>query len=78
MSTHRFLHQRADLRLDGGGQLLDREGGRPHGAFVEVRRVVEAERRVPRFWIGRLISLFGDAFTLIALSAVACLLVGLS
>src|SRR5439155_2155977 len=47
-STHRFLHQRGDLCLFGGGQLLQREGGRPHGAFVEVRLVHEAERRVPR------------------------------
>src|SRR6266508_3280747 len=48
-STHRFLHERADLCLLVGGQLLQREGGRPHGAFVEVRLVAEAERRVPRF-----------------------------
>src|SRR5215218_2696313 len=47
-SAHRSLHQRADLRLFGGSQLLQREGGRPHGAFVEVRGVAEAERRVPR------------------------------
>src|SRR5205085_8800938 len=47
-SAHRFLHQRADPCLFGGGQLREREGGRPHGAFVEVRLVVEAERRVPR------------------------------
>ena len=47
-SAHRFLHERADPCLFGGGQLLQREGGRPHGAFVEVRRVAEAERRVPR------------------------------
>src|SRR5437667_7331580 len=47
-SAHRFLHQRADPCLFGGSQLLQREGGRPHGAFVEVRRVHEAERRVPR------------------------------
>src|SRR6266849_2642786 len=48
-STHRFLHERADPCLFGGGQLLQCEGGRPHGAFVEVRLVHEAERRVPRF-----------------------------
>src|SRR5215218_2798109 len=48
-SAHRFLHERADLFLFGGGQRLQREGGRPHGAFVEVRLVAEAERRVPRF-----------------------------
>jgi hypothetical protein len=33
-SAHRFLHERADPCLFGGGQLLQREGGRPHGAFV--------------------------------------------
>src|SRR3990172_6715405 len=48
-SAHRFLHERADPCLFGGGQLLQRVGGRPHGAFVEVRLVAEAERRVPRF-----------------------------
>src|SRR5207248_8941140 len=47
-SAHRFLHQRADPCLFGGGQLLQREGDRPHVAFVEVRLVAEAERRVPR------------------------------
>ena len=47
-SAHRFLHERADPCLFGGGQLLQREGGRPHGAVVEVRLVAEAERRVPR------------------------------
>src|SRR2546428_2845366 len=48
-SAHRFLHERADPCLFGGSRLLQREGDRPHGAFVEVRRVAEAERRVPRF-----------------------------
>ena len=47
-SAHRFLHERADPCLFGGGQLLQREGDGPQGAFVEVRRVAEAERRVPR------------------------------
>src|SRR5437773_11059078 len=47
-SAHRFFHERADLCFGGGGQLLQREGDRPHGAFVEVRLVAEAERRVPR------------------------------
>jgi len=42
-SARRFLHERADPCLFGGGQLLQREGDRPQGAFVEVRRVVEAE-----------------------------------
>src|SRR5438874_5195611 len=46
-SAHRFLHERADPCLFGGGQLLQREGDRPHGAFVEVRLVTEAQRRVP-------------------------------
>src|SRR5262245_15795042 len=45
--AHRFLHERADPGLFGGGQLLQREGDRPHGAFVEVRILVEAERHVP-------------------------------
>src|SRR2546429_7338156 len=47
-SAYRFLHERADPCLFGGGQLLQREDDRPHGAFVEVRRVAEAQRRVPR------------------------------
>src|ERR1700732_921641 len=47
-SARRFLHKRADPFLVGGGQLSQREGDRPHGAFVEVRRVVETERRVAR------------------------------
>ena len=46
-SWAQLLHERADPCLLGGGQLLQREGGRPHGAFVEIRCVVEAERRVP-------------------------------
>src|SRR6266568_1957191 len=51
-SADRLLHKRADLCLIGGGHLLQREGDRPHGAFVEVRRVVEPERGVPRFELG--------------------------
>ena len=47
-SAHRFLHERADPCLFAGGQLLQREGDRPQGAFVEVRRVIEAKRCVPR------------------------------
>src|SRR6266550_8008510 len=47
ISAHRFLHERADPGLVGCGQLLQREGDRPHGAFVELRAVVEAEHRVP-------------------------------
>src|SRR5438874_7464989 len=52
-SAHRFLHERADPCFGGGGQLLQREGDRPHGAFVEVRLVAEAERRVPRLELVR-------------------------
>src|SRR4029077_16152452 len=47
ISAHRLLHERADLCLVGCGQLRQREGDRPHGAFVELRAVVEAEHRVP-------------------------------
>src|SRR5881296_2345836 len=43
------LHKCADPCLFGGSQLLEREGDRPKGAFVEVRRVAEAEGRIPRF-----------------------------
>src|SRR5712691_6836618 len=39
-SAHRFLHERADPCFFGGGQLLQRVGDRPDGAFVEVRLVV--------------------------------------
>src|SRR5438132_12048033 len=52
-SAHRFLHERADPCFGGGGQLLQREGDRPHGAFVEVRLVAEAERGVPRLELVR-------------------------
>src|SRR5258708_36579162 len=52
-SAHRFLHERADPRLVGGGQFLQREGDRPHGAFVEVRLVAEAAHRVPRLELVR-------------------------
>src|SRR5439155_14669591 len=47
-SAHRFLHECADSCLVVGGQLRQREGDWPHCAFVELRRVVEPERRVPR------------------------------
>ena len=52
-SAHGFLHERGDLRLFGGGQLRHREGNWPHGAFIEVRFVLEAERRVSSFELGR-------------------------
>src|SRR5207244_9212406 len=43
-SAHRFLHELADPCLFSGSQLLQRDGDRPQGAFVEVRAVVESER----------------------------------
>src|SRR5437870_8037082 len=52
-SAHRFLHERAELLLLGGRQLLQRERDRPQGALVEFRRVAEAERRVPRLELVR-------------------------
>src|ERR1700682_5171754 len=52
-SAHRFLHERADPYLVGGGQLLQRKGDRPHGSFVEVRFVAEAERRISRLELVR-------------------------
>ena len=47
-SAHRLLHEGGDLWLFGGCQLLQREGDRPHGAFVKVRLVLEAKSRVSR------------------------------
>src|SRR5512141_1721406 len=47
-SAHRLLQERTDPCLFGGRQPLQCEGDRPQGAFVEVRLVAEAERRVPR------------------------------
>src|SRR5439155_26878987 len=52
-SAHRFLHERADPCLVGGGQLLQREGDRPHCVLVEVRLVAEPKRRVPRLELVR-------------------------
>src|SRR5262245_18383319 len=47
-SAHSFLYERADPCPFGGGQPRQREGRRPQHSFVEVRRVTEAEGRVPR------------------------------
>src|SRR5262245_35544773 len=47
-SARRLLDERGDLPLVGGGQLRQRVGGRPHRALVEVRGLLEPERRVPR------------------------------
>src|SRR3954451_23890840 len=53
--THRLLHQCDDPCLFGGGQPRQSEGGRPHGTFVEVGLVAEAERRVPRLELLRIL-----------------------
>ena len=63
-SAHRFLHERADPRLFGGSQLLQREGDRPQGAFVEVRLVAEAERRVSGFELLRALEVADDVAVL--------------
>src|SRR2546429_346158 len=52
-SVHRFFLERADLCFGGGGQLFLGESDRPHGVFVEVRLVAEAERGVPRLELVR-------------------------
>src|SRR5438132_298317 len=64
-SAHRFLHQRADACLRGRSQLLQREGDRPQAAFVEVRRVAEAERRVPRLELLRVLEEADDLAVLV-------------
>src|SRR5919112_1220634 len=46
ISADRLLHERADLRFVGSGQLRQRKGDGPHRPFVERRAVVEAEHRV--------------------------------
>src|SRR5262249_41005963 len=46
-SADRLLDEGADLRLLLRRQLLQCEGGGPHVPVVELRRLVEAERRVP-------------------------------
>src|SRR5712692_4234867 len=50
--ARRFLHKSCDLCFCGGREFLQREGDRPHLTVVEVRRVVEAERGVPRLELG--------------------------
>src|SRR4051794_37997264 len=52
-SAHGLLDERGDPPLRLGGQLLQRELGRPHGAVVEVRLVAEAERRVAHLELRR-------------------------
>src|SRR5437868_2262216 len=59
-SAHRFLHERTNARLGRRGQLLQREGDRPQASFVEIRRVAEAERRVPRLELLRVLEEAND------------------
>src|SRR6266487_6156060 len=47
-SSYCFLHERGDPCLFVSSQPLQRKRCGPHVAFVEVRLVAEAERRVPR------------------------------
>src|SRR5207245_11543143 len=67
--ARRFLHESGDPCLFGGSQPLQREGGRPHVAFVEVRLVAEAERRVPRLELLRCLE-EADDLTLLALPGI--------
>src|SRR3989454_3614113 len=62
--AHRFLHERGDPCLFGGSQPLQREGDRPHGPFVEVRLVAEAERRVPCLELIRCLEVADDLVVL--------------
>src|SRR5207247_10936317 len=62
--AYRFLHERGDPRLFRGSQPLQRETGRPHEAFVEVRLVAEAERRVPRLELRRCLEEADDLIVL--------------
>src|SRR6058998_2315836 len=62
--AHRFLHERGDPRLFRGSQPLQRETGRPHEAFVEVRLVAETERRVPRLELRRCLEEADDLIVL--------------
>src|SRR5262245_49485525 len=52
--AHRFLHELRDPCLGDGGQLRQSEARRPHGSFVELRVLVEAERRIPRLELAAL------------------------
>src|SRR5215468_6335101 len=55
LSAHGSLHERSDPCLVGSGQFRQSEGGWPHCALVEVRLVAEAERRVPRLELLRVL-----------------------
>src|SRR6266516_5445392 len=62
--AHRFLHERGDPCLFGSSQSLQRIGGWPHVAFVEVRLVAEAECRVPRLELRRCLEVAYDLVVL--------------
>src|SRR2546426_2992710 len=62
--AYRFLHERGDPYLLGRSQPLQCEGGWPHVAFVEVRLVAEAERRVPRLELLRCLEEADDLIVL--------------
>src|SRR6266699_5008485 len=62
--AHRFLNERGDPCLFGGSQSLQRIGGWPHVAFVEVRLVAEAECRVPRLELRRCLEVAYDLVVL--------------
>src|SRR5690242_9955351 len=52
-SARGLLDELADALLVVGGELGQGEGGRPHGAVVEGRDVVETESRVARLELRR-------------------------
>src|SRR5919201_6423667 len=54
-SACRFLHERADPLLFGGGQFFQREGDWPHRSLIELRRVLETEGPIPRLEFRRIL-----------------------
>src|SRR2546425_7424036 len=67
--ARRFLHESGDPCLFGGSQPFQCVGGRPHAAFVEVRLVAEAERRIPRLELLRCLE-EADDLTVLALPGI--------
>ncbi len=59
-SARRFLDEIPYLCLFGRGQLLQRISDRPHGARVQVGLVAEAERRIPRLELPRVLEVADD------------------
>src|SRR6266704_1396740 len=62
--AHRFLDERGDPCLFSRGQPFQRKRRGPHVAFVEVRLVAEAERRVPRLELRRCLEEADDLIVL--------------